>query len=251
MTLDEAEVLVKKELVKTVSSYVAPIYWGTHGERDSVVHKNGTIFFLDAGEGVFAVTADHVYQAYLEQKEKSPNIVCQLLNLPFKPEERLIDSDADLDIATFRISPDEVKEAGKAVLMGNQSTWPPLPPQEGRSVFFAGFPGKERIQQGPRGINFGIFHGVCVATSVSERQISVQVEHKEFVDIGFGIAPENYDPGGISGGPLLTLVEHKGVMTWRLGGVIRSAHTDLAILKATRADYIMENGKLKRLPLSF
>jgi len=249
MTLDEAKELIKgplgKELSKIAASYVAPLFWEKQADSESVVLNNGSIFFLDCGEGLFAVTADHVYQAYLKQKEKSPNIVCQILNLSFKPEERRIDSDADFDIATFRISKDEVEKVGKAILMGNQSAWPPKPPQEGKGVFFAGFPGKERLQEGPRKINFGIFHGACVATSVSERQISVQVEHKDLVDTGFGIAPENYDLGGLSGAPLLTLVEHKGVMSWRLGGVIRSAHPEWAIFKATRADCILMNGRLR------
>jgi hypothetical protein len=50
--------------------------------------------------------------------------------------------------------------------------------------------------------------------------------------------------GGMSGGPMVTLLERGGIISWAVSGVISEAHRDLEILKAVRADFIDTNGKV-------
>ena len=57
--------------------------------------RSATTFFVDAGRGVFGVTAGHVYDAYVEHK-RSGGGPCHvgMLGLTFDLETRLIDRDA-------------------------------------------------------------------------------------------------------------------------------------------------------------
>jgi hypothetical protein len=255
MNREEATALLMgpfgKFMRDTVASYVAPIFWETLDNEDRVVLRNGTIFFLDAGEGVFAVTAGHVYDGYVRAKVRYPKSSCQLWKMSFDPEARLIARQSDHidlpDLATFEITAEEVKGLGKTILTGHQASWPPLPPEQGKGVLFAGYPGCDRLEIAPDTIDFGIFPGFLVATSVSDRMILCLIEEDYLIDTPChkGIAPSNYDAGGVSGAPLLTVVEHRGLWSWRLGGVIVEAPAAGGMLLAARADYILPNGQLK------
>jgi hypothetical protein len=70
---------------------------------------------------------------------------CQIDNIGFNPEERLIASGArhGVDIATFRVTPKEIAATGKRIVQGTEGAWPP--PNVGEAVFFGRFPGGERI----------------------------------------------------------------------------------------------------------
>ena len=239
-----------KVMGELAASYAAPVFWKERNKEGQIRLRNGTMFFLDAGEGPFAVTARHVYKEYCVAKNDFPETTCQLGSLPFDPEERLISLiEPDWhgpDIATFRIEPKEVGRLGKTVLTGSQKAWPPPPPQQGKGVFFAGFPGQERVQTAADEINFGIFHGILTATSVSDRTISCQIDLDYLVETPWGnSAPVDYDTGGISGAPLLALVYQDAVYSWRLAGVIYTAQKDLGLMKAACADFILPGGGVR------
>jgi hypothetical protein len=46
--------------------------------------------------------------------------------VPLHLGDRIIDAHHDLDIATFRVTPEELKLAGHTPLTGFQKAWPPL-----------------------------------------------------------------------------------------------------------------------------
>lgn len=265
MNREEATALLRSGLgeaeLKMVASFVAPIFWARPAPGGGVEIDNGSIFFLDCGDGCFGVTAAHVITGrggYREATERDLRTVCQIYSEPFNPEERLIDLDDEVDVATFKVSRDEVRSFGRTVLTGHQSSWPPAPPQEGRGVLFAGFPGCERRLVGPREIDWGIYGACGIATSVSDRDVSCQFEREHWIDVmGKGLPPEGFKMGGVSGGPLLTIVEHKGIRSHRLAGVIyEGPHPDqeedpattfgLEVLRARRADFIFPDGMIDR-----
>lgn len=235
-----------KELIKIATRYVAPFFWREITMDGCYKFNNGSIFFLNCGNNTFAVTANHVYQGYLDAQAAGSKVICQVGNAEFIPENRLIDSDESLDIATFDISEKEIKQIGKLALIGSQSSWPPLPPELDKGVFFVGFPGKERVFTEPTSLSFGLYSALCIAKNVNELNISCQIEHEQNIEIeGIGVLPpKNYDAGGLSGAPLLTLVEHNKIFSWRLGGVIYEASPEFEIIFARRADYIQPDGKL-------
>lgn len=95
----------------------------------------------------FAVTAEHVYDGYLEDRAARRIRSCQIGNVAFDdPEDRLIARGKHLgiDIATFRVTPAEIAARGNRIVEGTDGAWP-APSNDCEAVFFAGFPGGERI----------------------------------------------------------------------------------------------------------
>lgn len=250
MTPEEMEGLARRmgrPLSDAVVSYVAPIYWTDPRTEPVSVLDSASIFFINTGERTFAVTTSHVYHAYLRKKEATPQIICVVSSRIFVPEASLIDDNPDLDVATFAVNDGEIRRYGKVVLTGSQRQWPPAPPQAGRRVFFAGFPGKARRVLGPTEVEFGIYAANTVATEVTNELITCEFDCKRWIDhIGLGLPEQNYDLSGLSGAPLLTLVEQEGVLSWRLGGVIYSGPRTMSdMILARRPDFIRSDGSLR------
>ena len=97
-----------------------------------------------------------------------------------------------------------------------------------------------------REIESGIFTALTVADNVGEWVISGHFNRERQVDKpGRPTAPEGYDIGGVSGGPLMTMVDSANLCYWRLGGVMTEFSTSWEIFYATRADFILPDGTLK------
>ncbi len=250
MSPEKAVALAKsdfgREMLKTVADHVAPFFFLPGPSADGKTINNGSVFFLDCGQGTFAVTADHVYQAYLNRKGNDPGLLCGIGDVPFAPEERLIDRDPERDIVTFRIEKEEVARAGKVVHRPSPERWPPQPPHPGQGVVFAGFPGCERRLIRGREVEFGICAAALVASSVNDRDIVCRLERENWLEtFGAGLPRGNQFLGGLSGAPLWAVVEHAEATTWRLGGVISSFNEGWELLKAKHAAGILADGRLK------
>jgi hypothetical protein len=228
---------------QAVSCSIAPLLWRERDKDGDLKIRNGTAFFVSA-DLTFVVTADHVYAAYLKALNEFGRFArCQLGNLGFDPEDRVITRNAALDIATFVITNDEIARAGTGRL---PMSFNPMMPQTGRGVFFAGFPGVERRRLGERQIEIGIFSALTVAENVTVREISGHFERERQVDKPERpTAPVGYDIGGVSGAPLVTMVDSANLCYWRLGGVMTRFNKAFEIFYATRADFILPDGRLK------
>jgi hypothetical protein len=226
-----------------VSASIAPFLWRERDENGDLKMRNGTAFFFVSANRTFMVTADHVFAGYLEARERFSHFSrCQLGNLRFDPQDRLVARSATLDIATFAIGSDEVRMTGDGKFA---MSFDPMIPQTGKGVIFCGFPGLERRRLSEREIESGIFTALTVADNVTDREISGHFERERQVDKpGRPTAPEGYDIGGVSGAPLVTMVDSANLCYWRLGGVMTGFSKSLEIFYATRADFINADGTL-------
>lgn len=258
---EEAIRLMRGGLAKVMrdiaASYVIPIFWITAKDRKPVILDNGSAFLLDCGIEPFLVTANHVYQGFRAAKTKHPDVVCIVGELRFDLIDRAIASDPAYDVATFRITHDEIEQLsrytnGKSVLTGSQKSWPPSPPQIDRGVFFVGFPGDGREMRPYRGgslveIDWVGYTALAVASSVSSTDITLVFDHDYNFDVGLRPAvPSDWALGGCSGAPLLAFIEQHGVFSWRLGGIIYESSR--FILKASRTDCLNPDGTINRYP---
>jgi hypothetical protein len=240
------------------TSITAPLYWIIRDSPRQYRVRNGSAFFLDAGEGLFAVTAHHVIEG-LRRDSAAENVVAvQLgldLRLDFSGRHTIIGTHSEIDIATFRITEDEIAAIGKSRLTGYQGAWPPRPPEQDRGVYYSGFPGTETTRVSPSEISFGAAPGGGVASSVSEKDVSSVIERENLIAVlGGGIPPENFDFGGMSGGPMLSVIETGSIRSWSLAGVIyegpnpardeAQAIAGLEIIRARRAHFILPDGQL-------
>ena len=157
-----------------VASITAPIFWVLRDSNGTDTVKNGSLFFMDAGEGVFAVTASHVVEECLHDTRLPTFVQCMIGGHgPGKTayiylSERVIASHPGMDIATLRVSRPEVEKMGRSVLTGSQETWPPRLAEINRGVTYCGFPGNERRWLARRELNCGYVTMAGYATSVHE-----------------------------------------------------------------------------------
>jgi hypothetical protein len=71
-----------------IAAAIAPFLWRERDEEGHLKLRNGTVFFVSA-DRTFMVTADHVFNGYLEARRRFGYFTqCQLGNLPFVPEDR-------------------------------------------------------------------------------------------------------------------------------------------------------------------
>lgn len=258
---DEAIRLMRGGLAKAMrdlaASYVMPICWITARDRKPLILDNGSAFLLDCGAGPFLVTANHVYQGFLDAKNERPDAACIVGDIRFDLAARHIASDPVYDVATFRVTPDEIGKLanyanGKIILTGSQASCPPPPPAIDRGVFFVGFPGDGREMRPDRGnslveIDWVGYTALAVASGVSDTYITLVFDHEHDFDAGLRPSiPSDWALGGCSGAPLLTFVEQRGIFSLRLGGIIYESSS--LILKASRADCLNPDGKLNRYP---
>jgi hypothetical protein len=249
-----------KEELKFAASVTAPLFWMLRRANGSVMVKNGSVFFLDAGQGVFAVTAAHVVLECLEDSKSPDFLKCMIggngKSVPMgRLDDRIIDAHPGIDIATFRVSPEEVRLTNHFALTGCQTTWPPpLPEGIDRGLIFCGFPGHGRHWPSPYEISFGVAMLGGIATSAHETCISIQLDREKFLKVLGEEVPENLDFRGMSGGPAITIVQTPALRLWRPAGVIfqgPNPSTDpaesiqgLEIIRVRPVHYINPDGTL-------
>jgi hypothetical protein len=247
LTPEEALALAKGplsgEVLRLAASYVQPLFWVT-GPVGSGLIRNGTTFFLDAGQGVFGVTAGHVFDAYVEQKDAAGG-VCHvgMQGLRFDLQARLIDRGRRVDVATYRIQPSEIRLLGATIRC--EPTWPPRRPMAERGVFYAGYPGAARKLVGHRTIEWGLYGAGGISTAVNDESIVCQMERDNLVEaLGLPIPEVGYDVGGLSGAPLFAFWE-SSLVYWQLAGIIHEGGGVMfEHVRATHADRIRIDGTI-------
>jgi hypothetical protein len=239
------------------TSLTSPLFWIVR-ENNGYKVRNGSVFFLDAGKGSFGVTANHVLKGLAKDRETKAIVTCQIGSEILFDESRVIDAQEGIDIATFRVTDDEIKSVGKFPYLGYQGKWPPAPPQQDRGVFYSGFPGTETILLAPSEVSFGAAPCGGVASSISDRDVSSLIARSNLIDVmGGGPLPPRYNFQGLSGGPMLAVVEQNGLRLNRLAGVIIQGPNTLPddanesiegfeVVKARRAHFIRPDGTLDK-----
>jgi hypothetical protein len=208
--------------------------------------RNGTCFFIRTPRRLLVVTARHVVDGFRTAKATDSSTICQIGNLRVDPLERLVAAGEKADIATLDLTESELERIDKVPI----TLWPPDPPDgDNRGVLFAGFPAAGIItHEYSRRRGFGIYAGSGIAQRVTELQLSCTTEWEESFapPIGLGtLPPRNYNTGGMSGGPILTIRERHGVMSFPLAGVISEGRTETDTIVAERADAIRADGTIR------
>jgi hypothetical protein len=193
-----------------------------------------------------AVTAQHVIEGFKRAKDSDPSTVCQIGNLPFDPVARLVDVGVKADIATLDVKDNELHRIDKQPM----TLWPPDPPDgDDRGVLLAGYPAAAIIiDDNPRSRGFGIYAATGVAQRVTDWQLSCTIEWENIKPrrAGFGnVPPKNYDIGGMSGGPVLSVRERRGIWSFPLAAVISEGRAETDTIVAERADCIRADGTIR------
>lgn len=212
-------------------------------ETDPPIARNGSASLIRTPERILGITAAHVVDGYIAEKQSCSRIEATLGGLQFDLEERVIACCRTLDIATFAVDERELLRIGFNVLEG---AWPPITPMAGDFIVFAGWPGCERHIT-PDIVTGGAWTGIARA-QVSGDIITIDIDHSQGLLSpvpGVPPPPPNYEVGGISGGPLMTILPRDRGFDWRLGGVMIQGTAAWDIVRAVRADAIAADGSIR------
>jgi hypothetical protein len=261
MIIDEASTrAILNTFHQEARNYAAVIYWGAIPYDASTVLNNGTCFAVKISGKIIGITAGHVLfggeESYFPQKAKYPNLELMIRNLCITDiENRIIDYDQGLDIVTFHLTEDEVKQIGFRIYERAAEKWPPPPPQRGRGIVIVGFPAEKRRVINNKTIEFeGVTEGFVV-TDIGLDHLDIQVRLKDLRSLnGEPIPPLDKNLGGYSGAPVWVVSSELGELWWH-GGVIykmpRSLRSDengeeVAYIIARRVNVIKADGTLQR-----
>lgn len=219
------------------------LVFGAPGDKIALL-RTATCFFVRSQLKLFAVTAGHVLDALRMACEVDPQTACQIGDVIVDPLARQLGRGDRIDIATFEIMPRELEQLNKSPI----SLWPPDPPSAGNSgVLLAGYPAASIEVAGPRHASFGIYTASAVAQTVTDWHITSRIEWEYVVgrpEFG-GLPPRNFDTGGMSGGPMLTVRKRKGLLSFPLAGVIAEGRRLDDTIVAERADFIRADGSVR------
>jgi hypothetical protein len=181
----------------------------------------GSCFVLRFDVGLIGVTAAHVLEALEDAVRRNADVVCLLRTVHVDPVKRLIDRDESLDIATFRITEDELVES-KSVAIDCRSHWPPPTPDRGAALSFGGFPQLLAKPSTYFRTEFRAYVSQTRVEDITNRDIISTYEPGR--DFRIRAAPELTDLGsslsGCSGGPVLMHFERSGLHRWLPVGLI-------------------------------
>ena len=186
------------------------------------------------------------WKVVLEPTSHLTGVVCEIGCLRIDPSDRLIGSRPSLDLATFRITMDELDQLELSAHV-NPGPWPPPSPGEGKGAFFGGFRlggGKQLdLSEGPYPVDF--WNGFGPLSGVYDQQIKMNFERQHWIHRSNQLEPSpGAKWGGISGGPLFALFENP-VVYYQLVGVISEYSETLEVLVATPAQSISSDGTIR------
>lgn len=237
------------ELIKFPLKFATSILIGDGFEAkpaENISNGTGTLLIID-GEPI-AVTCYHVVNDYRVRKKERDTVLFQIGNLILDPLNHLIAEDKELDLAIIclkGISNQEVLFPGEPCgNFFNPTNWPPLEPEDGNPVSFAGYPGILREKLGGNELSFNGFTGGCIfVTSTNERHFTIQLERQFWITKSEeGKNPtELFEFGGMSGGPVfIERTLPSGFHQFDLIGIIQEFSPTFDLLFATHARHISD-----------
>jgi hypothetical protein len=244
---------VFNEVANLTMKVARPLIW--HDVRESWPKRllGGSCFILRFDVGLIGVTAEHVITAFEAEKEKRGSAIgCLLRTVPFDLTGAIIDRDAELDIATFSITDDQLIKS-EATEIDCRPEWPPPTPDKGRELSLAGFPDKLK-KESSRPIEFRAYASLPRVEDVTYRDIISTYEPQR--DIRIRAAPELPDLGanlsGCSGGPVLMHAERNGLHRWfPVGLILRGPRTSSGatlqcdIFRFRRIHFVNADGSIR------
>lgn len=232
------------QLRRLAQRMCAPFWWSTAGtDRKHFILHNGTVCFLNTGSRLIAISADHVYAAYLADKARYPDLGCQFGGATFTPEEYLIDRDTALDLATFDFP--ELLIAPAGAIAHYPVTWPTPLVQKREVVLLGGYPGNLREEK----VTIAEIPFQTFALPVTDVLPDHMILHLDLPNVHWPFHEEqaiNDRFYGASGGPVFRCIEAAPIDRLELVGFIFEYSESFDIVRATHASKVASDGRIVR-----
>jgi hypothetical protein len=232
-----------------------PLIWHNRQENWRKRLSRGSCFILRFDGGLIGITANHVVETFQKACKQESQLGCLLRTTPFDLLGAIIDRDAELDIATFSVTEDQLISS-EAVAIDCRLEWPSPMPDKNTALSLAGFP--EALNKlSPRSkVEFRAYVNMCFVEDVTSHDIIATYEPRR--DIRVRAASEFPDLGanlsGCSGGPVLIHIERNGCHRWFPVGIIvggpgkdpTGAMAEFDIIRIRRINAVRHDGTIIR-----
>lgn len=241
-----------EKMAKFPLLFAKAAFFGLRPSKDRPADVNsGTVMLADLGTGPLAVTCQHVIACYRTRIAREEDIIFKIGNADLDPLEQLVAEDQRRDIATIRLTGEQVTEITSEGEIGScvfvPKEWPSPSPRRGEYVAFGGFPGRLRTVRSFDELDFGSWSsGASEISSISESQFVSAFEREYWVS-NFGSAEHNgLDMlGGMSGGPALI---NRGLY-WDLVGMVSQYHEEYDAMFFSLLNAVHPDGTIEPLPV--
>lgn len=219
------------DTIATFMLYVArPFYWHNGASAQNRNLRGASAFILQFDDRFIGVTANHVLQEYLDAKASNPGLICQLANGRINPEQCIIAQSAELDIATFSLSPVQVPTFNGNVI-NCTGLWPPPDVEVGEAMSIVGYPEKLRRENAQGHTEFSAWGALGGADAVTDREIVSTYDPTREIAPQWapeGLPPLGFNLSGCSGGPVILHKNVNGLQRFFPVGLIMRGPTGTA-----------------------
>ncbi|MGP0059644.1 MAG: hypothetical protein ACLPID_10200 [Beijerinckiaceae bacterium] len=249
------EMALNKQVAEFTMKVARPLIWHNPREPWPKRLSGGTCFILRFNAGLVGITANHVIEVFEEAIRQEPQLVCLLRTVLFDLASSIIDRDAELDIATFSITEEQLI-GSEAVAIDCRAEWPPPRPDKDTALSLAGFPEELKNLSSHSNVEFRAYVNMCFAEDVTTNDIIATYEPQRDMRIreapGFPSLGANLS--GCSGGPVLMHIERNGCHRWFPVGIIvagadkdtNGANIEFDIIRIRRINALRQDGTINR-----
>jgi hypothetical protein len=173
-------------------------------------HASGVVALIGSRPVFF--TAQHVIAKYRERRASDPRVVFQIGNVSFDPEPRLLfESERDDIVAMALNVSDQARVPGHTWI---PTSWPPVAPNRGEFVAFAGFPVDYRVNEETGIVDLAAIGGIMKVASTTSTSVRCVMERERLIKTrGPHVPPPGTRLWGMSGGPVFRMVDGKPDLT--------------------------------------
>jgi hypothetical protein len=213
--------LYREDAVTLTSRIARPLVWTDRYVPWPKILAGASCFILRFESRLVGVTADHVVRAFEKAERQARELVGILRTSRLDLSSVVIDRNPELDIATFEVSEEQLRES-EALAVDCRGEWPPPAPERGQKVSFAGFPEAFKRECSPTYSEFRLACSMAEIVDLSEDFIlatyNPEVDSRILAAPGFAEVDANWS--GCSGGPMLMYVEGEEHYHWYAAGII-------------------------------
>jgi hypothetical protein len=241
-----------EKLAKFPLLFTLAAFFGRRPSRAKASNvRNGSVTLVDLGEGPLALTCQHVIACFRRIRKCTDKVVFQIGNVELDPLDQLIDENARLDLASIRLTHEQVNEitleGGMGLCVFKPVSWPPQTLSEGDFVAFGGFPGELKTVRSFDELEFGSWSsGASKVCSVSDFQFVSLFERDYWVkSFGRQYHMDLRALGGMSGGPAFI---NRGLY-WELVGIIFNYHENYDTVIFSSLSVLNTDGTIQPPPV--
>lgn len=237
------------EAMKLYLKYVGAFVFGPRLLAGQAVKQvnNGTVTFL-LGDIPFGVTCAHCIDGFRTARQEHSDTILRVGNLNLDDiDDRLIDFDSRLDLATFRMTPDEIHNVHPAKCFFNFTEY--YTPRINTALSIVGFPGQLVFERGSNLVEVQTFYLLEYLSDDSLSATSFMLvfakdNWQTFLNNTRLTIAEIDSFGGLSGCPIF----YQDVLSPKFAGIVFESIESIANgVRVRYSNTIQQNGMLNKL----